>query len=98
MEGLEIRNFDSEQVVTDPLVEQFYKALDQGEAALEEFLWTKAGLWWFPILESKPWCNMFCNATHLTARLNAQQFREWVQSYRPALDYNGWNGYNSVIP
>jgi hypothetical protein len=92
MQGLEIRNFDARQVQSDPLVDAFYRALNDG--SVDEFLETEAGLWWFPILESPEWLKMFCNASNSLARLNSAQFQQWVQDYRPPQDYKGWRGHS----
>lgn len=91
MKGLEIRNFDMKHVRSDPLVESFYKALDDG--TMNDFLETEAGLWWFPLLDFPAWFNMFHNASNASARLNSAQFQQWVQDYRPSKYYKGWRGY-----
>ena len=44
MQGLQIRNYSTSGVRTDPLVAAFYRALDAGE--MTEFLEEEAGLWW----------------------------------------------------
>ena len=44
MLGLQIRNFNASCVSTDPLVEQFYRALDENK--MSDFLEEEAGLWW----------------------------------------------------
>jgi len=93
MKGLEIRNFDYKQVRTDSLVSAFYDAMDTG--TVYEFLENQAGLWWFPILEAPAWLNMFQHASHSFARSNAKQFQQWVQDYRPPVEYRGWKGHYS---
>ena len=94
MKGLEIRNFDYNQVRTDPLVSAFYDAMDTD--TVDEFLENQAGLWWFPILEAPAWLNMFQHASHSFARSNAAQFQQWVQDYRPPVEYRGWKGHYSI--
>ena len=89
-DGLEIRNFDAKQVMMDPLVKAFYKALD--DDTMDDFLANQAGLWWYPILESPEWNKMFSQASHKLAKENSSQFRQWVKDYKPDPDYNGWKG------
>jgi len=48
------------------------------------------GLWWFPILKSPSWLNMFQYASSKNARVNAEQFRAWVAEYKPIEGYQGW--------
>eukprot|EP00980_Cylindrotheca_fusiformis_P015621 scaffold4481_cov121-Cylindrotheca_fusiformis.AAC.17 len=91
MEGLEIRNFDAKHVRSDPLVDSFYRALDEGSE--DEFLETEAGLWWYPLLESPEWFSMFHDANNSFAKKNSAQFRQWVQDYQPPANYKGWKGY-----
>lgn len=45
LEGLEIRNFSESAVKTDPLIREFYAALNEGEEALKT-LFTRPGMWW----------------------------------------------------
>ena len=45
LEGLEIRNFSQSAVKTDPLIREFYAALNEGEEALKA-LFARPGMWW----------------------------------------------------
>jgi len=88
MLGLQIRNFSSRHVTADPLVEAFYGALDRHDVT--SFLDERAGLWWYPILKSPSWLKMFQYASSKNAKANSQQFRSWVQEYKPLEGYQGW--------
>jgi hypothetical protein len=93
MQGLQIKNFDPKGVSTDPMVEEFYKALDTN--TMDKFLEERAGLWWFPILDSIQWLDMFQNASkNPMARDAAATFREWVLQYQPQQGYTGWRGFS----
>jgi hypothetical protein len=92
MQGLQIKNFDPKCVSTDPLVEDFYKALDNN--TMEKFLHERAGLWWYPILDSIEWLDMFQNASkNPMAKTAAAAFQDWVVEYKPLPGYTGWRGF-----
>jgi hypothetical protein len=61
---------------------------------MEDFLEDEAGLWWFPILESPKWLDMFQNASNYRSRKNAKQFCQWLADYKPLKEYKGWMGFN----
>jgi hypothetical protein len=88
MLGLQIRNFDSKHVLIDPLVSRFYEALDKG--GMTKFLEEEAGIWWFPLLDAPAWLDMFRNASHQSAKENAERFRAWENEYQPFEGYSGW--------
>ena len=88
MLGLQIKNFNPRHVKIDPLVAGFYDALDK--QCVKSFLENEAGIWWFPVLSSPGWLNMFRNASHRNARENARQFRDWEAEYTPFEGYKGW--------
>lgn len=88
MLGLQIKNFDPRHVSTDPLVDSFYRALDEG--TMDTFLEEQAGIWWYPILKAPEWLRMFSEADHRDARENSVQFRDWLLTYRPTKGYAGW--------
>ncbi len=48
------------------------------------------GIWWFPILRAPSWFKMFHNASSKNAKSNSEQFRAWVQEYKPIDGYRGW--------
>ena len=92
MQGLQIKNFDAKCVSTDPLVEEFYKALDT--KTMTKFLEERAGLWWYPILDSIEWLTMFQNACkNPMAKTAAGTFQDWVVEFKPQPGYTGWRGY-----
>jgi len=92
MAGLQIRNFSTKAVLTNPLVDRFYEALH--DDTVDDFLRNEAGLWWYPLLDHPEWLKMFTAASH-NSRVynNARQFRLWVANYSPPEGYRGWNGY-----
>ena len=92
MLGLQIRNFDPECVKTESLVEEFYEALDVHR--VDTFLESRAGLWWFPLLNVPSWLSMFQDASHKDAKENARQFKDWLLDYRPDSSYRGWRGFS----
>lgn len=93
MQGLQIKNFDPKCVSTDPLVEDFYKALDAN--TMDKFLEERAGLWWYPILDSVEWLDMFQNASKCPmAKTAAAIFQDWVAEFKPQQGYTGWRGFS----
>lgn len=92
MLGLQIKNFDAKHVQIEPLVSRFYEALDKGD--MKKFLEEEAGLWWFPLLDAPAWLDMFRNASHRSAKENAEQFRSWENEYKPLDGYSGWGSRN----
>lgn len=86
--GLQIKNFNPKKVTSDSLVKEFYDALERKDT--KKFLDEKAGLWWYPILKSPTWTDMFSSAHGKYSRENSKQFREWISVYRPKNDYMGW--------
>jgi hypothetical protein len=93
MAGLQIVNFKSSAVFTNPLVDGFYQALAAN--TVSDFLRDQAGLWWYPILDHPEWHQMFTEACPTaSARANAETFRHWVANYQPLDNYQGWKGYN----
>jgi ATP-dependent DNA helicase PIF1 len=94
MPGLQIVNFDPSCVKTDPLVEEFYKAMDGSRQDMQNFLIHRAGLWWYPILDCPAWLSMFQNASkNKYAKQASRIFREWMVNYPPIDGYSGWRGY-----
>jgi len=96
MAGLQIRNYSPKHVMINPLVDEFYKALKKD--TVSDFLRTKAGIWWYPLLQpqyDRAWYRMFTEACS-TAETSSHsaQFRLWVANYRPPEEYNGWMGYS----
>lgn len=92
MAGLQIRNFSTKAVLSNPLVDGFYQALENH--TIPDFLRNQAGLWWYPLLDHPEWLSMFSSASSTTqAKANAFQFRLWVANYKPPEQYQGWNGY-----
>jgi hypothetical protein len=92
MQGLQIKNFDPKVVTTDPLVEGFYQALDNN--TMDKFLDERAGLWWYPILDSVAWLNMFQNCSkNRSAQTASAIFNDWVVQYKPQEGYTGWRGF-----
>ena len=83
MAGLQIKNFSHHHVTTDPLVDRFYEALDEGEGAMKTFLEADAGLWWFPILRSPSWLQMFTRSRNRDALESCEVFRDWYDTYKP---------------
>jgi ATP-dependent DNA helicase PIF1 len=94
MLGLQIKGFNPSAVRTNPLVREFYTALENN--TIPDFLEEKAGLWWFPILESPNWRDMFENASNSRARDNSERFRQWLVDYKPHDGYKGWSGFSDV--
>ncbi len=94
MAGLQIRNFSTKAVLSNPLVDGFYQALTDN--SMPDFLRNQAGLWWYPILDHPDWFEMFTKASSTArARANASQFRLWVANYKPSENYQGWKGYSN---
>ena len=94
MQGLQIDNFDPSCVKTDPLVEEFYQAMDGTPQDMQDFLIHRAGLWWYPVLDSPAWLDMFQNASkNKYAKEASRIFREWMLNYPPIDGYSGWRGY-----
>lgn len=91
MLGLQIRNFDPKCVKTESLVEGFYEALDLKQVST--FLEERAGIWWFPLLQTPSWLAMFQRASHKHAKKNSAQFNDWLLEYEPDESYNGWRGH-----
>jgi ATP-dependent DNA helicase PIF1 len=90
MLGLQIKNFSPRLVTTDPLVDRFYEALDEG--TMQTFLEEEAGIWWYPLLNPRAasWLRMFKNASSNEASDGSAVFRDWVETYKPLEGYTGW--------
>ena len=80
----------------DELVKEFYDCIendanDSDSTAVNAFLLTRAGLWWFPMLAPTvhpDWLSLFRGSSHTDA---SDQFSRWVRRHSPKPSLAEWH-------